>query len=273
MMNSMPKISVIMGIYNCAETLREAVMCIVNQTYTEWELILCDDGSADGTYKLACELQAEYPSRIIVLKNEKNCGLNHTLNRCLKIARGEFIARMDGDDLCSPNRFAVELQAFDEYPEIAIVSTAMEFFDETGVWGIIRHPEFVVKEDFFRGSPFCHAPCMVRKEAFDRVNGYSEEEKLLRVEDYHLWMKMYEAGFRGMNIQEPYYQMRDDRNAFSRRKFKFRVNEAYVKALAVKKLGLPKYGYVYALRPILVGMLPESIYKKLHKMKLNKKKV
>lgn len=267
----MPKISVIMGVYNCAATLEEAVMCIVNQTYTDWELIMCEDGSTDETYAVAEQLQNRYPNKIVLLKNEQNCGLNHTLNRCLSVAKGEFIARMDGDDLCSSDRFEEELKAFAEHPEIDIVSTSMEFFDETGVWGEIHHPEFVEKKDFLNGSPFCHAPCLVRKKAFDQVQGYSEAERLLRVEDYHLWVKMYAVGFHGMNLQKPYYQMRDDRNAFGRRKFKYRLNEAYVKCLAVKKLGLPVTGYVKALRPILVGLLPEPVYRMLHKKRLSQK--
>ena len=264
----MALISVIMGIYNCADTLREAVLCIVNQTVSDWELILCDDGSTDGTYAEAERLQQEYPEKIILLKNDHNHGLNYTLNRCLQEAKGAYIARMDGDDRCSPERFAAELQAFREHPEIDIVSTAMEFFDETGVWGIIRHPEYVEKKDFLYGSPFCHAPCMVKKKAFDRVKGYSEAKKLLRVEDYHLWVKMYAAGYKGMNLQEPYYQMRDDRNAMGRRKFRYRLNEAFVKTAAIRRLHLPKTGYLQVLRPILVGMLPAPVYRVLHRKRL-----
>ena len=93
----------------------------------------------------------------------------------------------------------------------------------------------------------------------------------MRVEDYHLWMKMMEAGFKGKNIQKCLYQMRDDRNAFSRRKFRYRLNEAYVRCLAVKHLKLPFYGYIYALRPLAVGMLPPAVYKFLHKKRLGKK--
>lgn len=267
----MKKISVIMGIYNCEETLEEAVECILKQTYPNWELILCDDGSTDNTYSLAKAYVEVYPSKIKLLRNECNRGLNYTLNRCLREAAGEYIARMDADDCCSPNRFEVELTAMEANPKIAIVSTDMVFFDESGIWGRISHPDYPQAQDFVHGSPFCHAPCMVRKEAYDAVGGYSVDKLLLRVEDYHLWMKMYCAGYRGENIHQPLYQMRDDRNAYGRRKFRYRVNEAYVKALSVKKLKLPVWNYVYALRPILVGMLPEWLYDKLHKHRLGDK--
>ncbi len=266
---NVPQISVIMGICNCADTLPYAIDSILNQTVRDWELILCDDGSADATFQVAQTYAVRYPGQILLMKNERNMGLNHTLNRCLSQARGAYIARMDGDDLCHPSRFARELEVLEREPEVAIVSTAMTFFDETGEWGKICHSEYPQNRDFLHGSPFCHAPCMVRREAYLAVDGYTEEKRLLRVEDYHLWLKMYGAGYRGKNIQEPLYQMRDDRNAYGRRKFRYRLNEAYVRALVVKELKLPLWGYVYCLRPVLVGLLPRGVYDMLHKRKLH----
>lgn len=264
----MPEISVLMGIYNCARTLSEAIDCILAQTYADWELILCDDGSIDDTYQIAGMYAAQYPDKIRLLRNESNRGLNYTLNRCLYASSGKYIARMDGDDRCSPNRFEIEMAVLKTEPEIAIVSTDMEFFDESGVWGRISHPEYPQDQDFVHGSPFCHAPCMVRREAYERVGGYSVEKRLLRVEDYHLWLKMYTAGFKGKNIRQALYQMRDDRNAYNRRKFRYRMNEAYVRGLAVKKLKLPAQNYLYMLRPICVGLMPNFLYDFLHKRRL-----
>ena len=267
-----PKISVLMGIYNCAGTLPEAIDCILAQTVTDWELILCEDGSKDDTYAVAEGYRQTYPDRIVLLKNEKNMGLNYTLNRCLAEARGEFVARMDGDDLCSPDRFEKELAALEAHPEMAVVSTGMTYFDETGTWGACHPKPLPQKEDFLRGTPFCHAPCMARRAAVQSVGGYTDDPKFLRVEDYDLWIKLYAAGFKGMNLEEPLYQMRDDRNAFSRRKFRYRINESRVICKAVRSLKLPVRNYVRALRPILVGLLPSWLYKKLHKARLGSEK-
>lgn len=260
-----------MGIYNCGDTLSEAIECIVHQTFADWELIMCDDGSNDDTYEIAISYKEKYPEKIIVLQNEKNRGLNYTLNKCLKQAKGKYIARMDGDDRCDKERFAIEINVLEKEPEIAIVSTDMEFFDESGVWGKISHPEYPVPEDFVKESPFCHAPCMVKREAYMKVKGYSVSDKLLRVEDYHLWIKMYKCGYRGKNIHKCLYQMRDDRNAYSRRSFKNRLNEYYVKRLAIRTFRLKKWNYLLALRPIIVGLLPNCVYDKLHKGRLAKK--
>ncbi len=265
-----PLISVIMGIYNCAGTLSEALDSLLSQTIQDFEVILCDDGSTDKTYEVARQYQEAHPGKFVLLQNGKNEGLNHTLNVCLKVAQGKYIARMDGDDRCPSDRFEKELKVLEENPSIAIVSSDMRHFDETGTWGMISHPTDPELKDFLHGTPFCHAPCMVRKEAYDAVDGYTEDKRLLRVEDYNLWMKMYQKGFRGRNIHEPLYEMRDDRNAYSRRKFKYRLNEAHAINLAVKNLKLPVYGYAYALRPILVGLLPKKLYDSLHKKRLQK---
>ena len=141
-------ISVIMGVYNCASTLDGAVNCIINQTYPKWELIMCDDASTDDTYTVAKKYAQMYPDKISLLRNKKNHGLNYTLNKCLKSARGEFIARVDGDDLCSRERFAQEIEVFKKEPEISIVSTGMQYFDESGVWGKVLKKEYPDKTVF-----------------------------------------------------------------------------------------------------------------------------
>lgn len=264
------RISVIMGVYNCADTLDGALCSLMQQTYTDWNLILCDDGSTDNTLAVALAWQEKDPTRFLVLKNETNKGLNYTLNKCLSYANGEYIARMDGDDLCDPTRFEKEVAVLDGHGEYGFVSTPMILFDENGAWGCDWGMEKPQRIDLVKSRPFCHAACMVRREALLKVGGYTDEKRFLRVEDLHLWLKLYEKGYLGYNIQEPLYQMRDDRAAYKRRKFKYRLNEAYVKYLTVKLLGFPFYYTVYAVRPILTGLLPGFVYKWLHRRSLGK---
>lgn len=264
------KVSVIIGIYNCAPTLQEALNSLYAQTFQDFEIILCDDGSKDETWKIAYKNQGQH-SNITLLRNDKNMGLNFTLNRCLSVASGQYIARMDGDDISMPSRFEQEVSYLDTHPNTAIVSSAMIYFDDNGIYQNSRHVISDPKpKDFINGTPFSHPACMVRKEAYDAVGGYSVDEKLLRVEDYHLWFKLYAAGYRGHNISEPLYKFRDDRNAVARRTFRNRINEAYVRHIGFKMLGLPWYYQIYALRPLLVGLLPRPIYIYLHKRKLGR---
>ena len=118
------KVSVLMGIYNCAKTLPQAVAAIQKQTYSNWELILCDDGSTDDTYEIAQRLAAS-DARLTLLRNVQNLGLNKTLNNCLAVATGEYIARMDGDDDCLPDRFEKQINVLEKYSEFQITSTPM----------------------------------------------------------------------------------------------------------------------------------------------------
>ncbi len=264
-MNKTPQISVIMGIYNCADTLQEALDSLYAQTFQDFEIILCDDGSKDATYDLALK-NTESHKNIVLLKNEQNLGLNATLNKCLKAAKGNYIARMDGDDISTPDRFEKEYSFLESHPEYAIVSCPMIFFDEDGEFKRGNKPAHEPQKDcFIYGIPFSHAPCLVRKEAYEAVEGYSVAKNLLRVEDYHLWYKMYLQGYKGYNLGECLYMMRDDKNAYKRRTFRNRLNESYVKYLITKNFKLNPINYIYCLRPILVGLLPNWLYNKLHR--------
>ncbi len=88
-----PKVSIIMGIYNCESTLEEAIESIINQTYENWELIMCDDCSSDGTFEVAKKYKDKYPNKIKLIKNEKNITLGPTLNRCMEYVEGKYICK------------------------------------------------------------------------------------------------------------------------------------------------------------------------------------
>jgi glycosyltransferase EpsE len=105
---------------------------------------------------------------------------------------------------------------------------------------------------------------MIRKSVVDEVNGYTESDFLLRVEDYHLWCKIYARGYEGYNIQEPLYKWRDDNDAYKRRTLKNRLNEVYARFVGFKMLKLPFYYYIFCIRPILVYLLPRPIYHYFH---------
>ena len=265
-------ISIIMGIYNCADTLTEALDSIANQTYTDWELIMCDDGSSDKTYEAAEKYIQEHSEyKIKLLRHKKNKGLNQTLNDFLKVASGEYIGRMDADDISLPTRFEKEIAEFKKDPNLSVVSCPMIYFDENGEWGVGKcDNNYPQKGDLVFGTVHAHAPCLIKREAIRAVKGYSVGKRLLRVEDWHLWIKIYASGRYGKNLEEPLYKMRDDQKATKRRKFRYRLNEAYMSRLAVSTFNLPKVMYLYSLRPIAVGMLPTALYNYLHKRKMNR---
>ena len=249
-----------MGIYNCGAYLDEAILTILNQTYGNWELILCDDGSSDDTLAIAQRYAAQ-DERIVLLRNESNLGLNKTLNKCLAAATGDIIARMDGDDLCLPERFEKELAFLDAHPEYAVVSCPMILFDENGDYREEKAIEKPSKVDVICGSPICHAPSMMRKDALLAVNGYTDEEYAIRVEDVDLWIKFYCAGYKAYNLQFPLYKMRNDREAYSRRKYKYRINSVRVRHMGCKVLKLPIKYYFISSMPMVIGLLPGRLRK------------
>lgn len=262
----MPKVSVLMGVYNCADTVKKSIDSIVAQSFTDWEFIICDDGSKDNTYAVVAEYAKKEP-RIKLIKNDGNRGLSFTLNHCLKEADGVYCARMDGDDLCDPSRFEKQVNFLDEHPEYAFVSTRMTRFDENGTYDIPAPIESYspTKMDFVKSSPFCHAPVMIRHSAYSAVNGYRDIPQTLGDEDYDLWFRLYAKGFKGYILQEPLYHMFDGREAAKRRTFKRRLNEAWVRKEGYRALGIPLPLRLYVLKPIIIGLIPKKIYCILHR--------
>lgn len=270
----MPKVSVIMGVYNCEKTINESIDSILSQTFDDWEFVICDDGSTDDTYSIIVEYASNFPEKFVILKNKENMGLNHTLNRCLKESNGEYIARMDGDDISLPDRFEKEVDFLDKHSEYSIVSTPMIFFDENGDWGKNVAIEKPTKHDFIRHSPIhCHAPCMIRKSAYFDVGGYTEDERMLRCEDVNLWYKLYSQNHIGYNLNEPLYKMRDDKNALRRRSFKSRMNFVYTTYVGFRLFEFPTYMYIYVgiefFENLIKSIMPKRLYLYFHKKSVN----
>jgi glycosyltransferase EpsE len=271
-MNNTPLISIIMGIYNCADTLEEAIQSIISQTYKNWELIMCDDGSRDDTFIIAQKYVDLYPNKIILLKNQNNLGLNKTLNKCLAVAKGEFIARMDGDDLSCTERLEKEFKFLNNHPEFALVSSPMIYFDENGEWGRGHAiPEPQIRDFVFHAPCFCHAPVMIRKSVYDAVGGYTEDIAFLRFEDCNLWYKIYAAGFKGANLLEPLYSMRDDQTAYKRRTVSTRLKAIYVQWRGFRLVNMKWYYYPMLIKDLLKGVIlsimPQKLYLYLHHKK------
>ena len=261
----MARVTVIIGIYNCATTLVEALDSLYTQTFQDFKIVLCEDGSSDNTYQVAEEYALKHDN-ILLLRNEKNLGLNVTLNRCLEHVDTEYVARMDGDDISLPTRFEKEVKFLDGHPEFAFVSSPMIYFDDRGDFRVGKATPEPRKEAFLYGRTFCHAPVMIRHEAYKAVGGYSVSKYLLRVEDQHLWLKLYKNGFRGYNLSEPLYKMRDDKNASRRRNFLNRRNEIYLKLLVCREFNLSWWHYPESVMiPMAKWLMPRWLYERYHK--------
>lgn len=265
-------ISVLMGIYNIPskEVLEKSIDSILNQTYSNIEFIIIDDGSTNNTFKWAKEI-ADKDSRIVLLQNKENIGLTKTLNKCLKYAHGEYIARMDGDDYCDLQRFEKQVKFLKDHPEYDLVGCNLANFDENGIWGERIVPEIVDKKDFLFTSPVPHPTLLTYKRCFNLVNGYRETWKTNRNEDYDLFMRMFASGIRMYNMQEKLYYYREDKNCYSKRKYKYRICEMFVRAKGFWQLKLYPIGIPYVIKPLIIGLVPQMILRKMRNRKKEEK--
>ena len=230
-----------MGIYNCEQTLPQAIDSILEQTYTNWELIMCDDGSTDNTYAVAKQYADQYPQKIILLRNEKNMKLSYTLNRCLEAATGELIARMDGDDISHRDRLQIQVNYLSKRLDVDLVGTAMQRFDENGFHSVM-HPVPAPDQWTLRHrTPFFHATIMTYKRIYDALDGYTVAERAIRTEDRDLWFRFYKAGFYGKNIDEVLYYVRENRETILRRSAKSRFQSLQTTTWGFQLLGFPKW--------------------------------
>ena len=186
----MPKVSVIMGIYNGASSMDDAIVSICNQKYTDWEMILCDDCSTDNTVEKA-QQWCQKDKRIHLIYNDHNMGLAATLNHCLQYATGEYIARMDDDDISYSERFCRQVDFLDHNHKYAFVSSIVDCYDGKEIVRnhFLRKAE-PQKRDFLSGTQFVHPATMFRKECLGAVHGYRVERVTRRVEDYDLFMRL-----------------------------------------------------------------------------------
>lgn len=265
MHNHNPRVSVIMGIYNCEDTLSESIESILNQTYNDWEFIICDDASTDNSFMIASHYALQYPNKIKVFRNERNLKLAATLNKCLEIANGEYIARHDGDDISIPERFEKQVTFLDSNPEYMLVGTGMIPFDENGDIGVRLGLTEPKKEDIAINNGFMHATIMMRKEAYRNLNGYRVVTQTRRAEDFDLWIRFYAMGFKGYNLQEPLYKVREDKNAFNRREFKYYLDTAFLIYYGCRLLDLPIRYYLFIGKPILSGLTPNFLLRQYHR--------
>ncbi|KKK36635.1 glycosyl transferase family 2 [Mesobacillus campisalis] len=252
-----------MGIYNCEKTLAESIQSIQNQTYPEWELIMCDDGSIDRTMEVAQGFVNE-DARIKLIKNGQNVGLAKTLNHCLEYCTGDFIMRHDGDDIMLDQRMEKQVNYMGAH-DCDACGTGVYLFDQDGVWGTRQLVENPTKETMIMGAPFIHPTVIMKRQKLIEAGGYSDNEATRqRLEDYDLWLKFYEKGYVLRNIQEPLLYFREDKNSYQRKSRRFRLTETKTRLGACRRLNIPYSKRIFALKPLLIMLVPKSSLRKFH---------
>nr|WP_315203238.1 glycosyltransferase family A protein [uncultured Albidiferax sp.] len=185
-------ISVIMAVHNGGEYIAPAVESVLNQTHKNLELIVFDDASTDGTGDLLEELSV-LDNRLIVVRNKKNSGLAVSLNSALDIAKGDFIARMDGDDIASLDRMEKQYKFLVNNSEFVIVGSDVQCFDASiQKWKYPKTDGWCYGRMFF-SPPFAHPAVMVRRSVFFQ-NNIKYDPRFKKSQDYDLWERIHALG-------------------------------------------------------------------------------
>jgi len=260
------KVSIVMSAYNCESFLKQALDSIMNQSYTEFELILIDDASTDSTKIIIQNFAGKY-SRISAIYNDVNQGLTANLNTAISLAKGEYIARMDADDISLPSRIQKQIKFLDEHPEIDLVGSAAYDINEYGEEIQLRqspnlHDDIIALLP--KANPITHSTVMFRKESFASIGYYNEAYRT--TQDYDMWFRAAGKGLKFHNLQEILLKYRMDNNYHKRKSFKYRLYDCKLRLQGFKYINLPFYRYYYALIPIILGMLPYKLYRSIKKL-------
>lgn len=238
-----PKVTVLMSVHNGQKYLREAIESILNQTYLDFEFLIIDDGSTDGSSDI---IRSYQDGRIQLVRSVENLGLTRSLNKGLKLARGEYIARMDGDDVSLPSRLEKQVGYLDEYKNVGLVSNLFVEIDEMGEEiGLKSLPteNDEIKESLLRVNCFCHTSSMFRQKCIEAVGPYREEFKM--AQDYDLWLRIAEE-FDVANIEEPLCKVRIVNGSISNAKIsqqKYHARMAYWSGIQRQVFGEDELGY------------------------------
>ena len=263
----MPKVSVIMGTHNGGKYIRRAIESILNQSYSDFEFIICDDCSTDNVVEV---IKSFKDKRIILIGNEQQLGLAASLNRCIEFSKGEYLARMDDDDISHSDRFEKQVDFLDTHPEYAIVGCCRRTFDNRGVWNTYGIGGELSKQDIIKGKTFTHPSVIMRKVALVNSGCYTVSERTIRGQDFDLWCKMYAHGYKGYVLCDILFDYYVDRSSIKVIKPKFRINNFKTHMIWRKKMGLPRKYDIYAYKELLTILMPQKIlvaYKKRHKQK------
>lgn len=269
-MISQPVVSVIMGVYNerNRNALEDSIDSILTQTLRDIEFIIYNDGSDKSVTKHLLEITgwdekkqlSNRDKRIVLAGKEENKGLAYSLNECISLARGKYIARMDADDISFCDRLEKQYTFLEAHAEYSWCGCSAQLFDKNGVWGTRHLPEKPTKNDYLKFSPFIHPTVMFRKCLFEERNGYLESEVTLRCEDYEIFMRLQEEGLCGYNMPEVLFAYREDKTSYNRRSMKNRINETRIRYEYFQRLGiLSPMRFLYVIRPLIGGLIPSGL--------------
>jgi len=245
-------ISVIMPVYNAARIVKRAINSILNQTYSNFEFIIINDGSSDETQTI---LSAYKDKRIRIISQE-NRGVTLSLNRGIEASKGNYLARMDADDVALPQRFAKQLEFMEKNPTVAVLGTSTKIIYPDGSFRIRKRPLTTksIKKNIIRICPFSHSSVMIRRSVLDKVGLYDTSKYV--AQDYNLWIRLLSAGYDLANLREPLliYYWEPESVTRSRTRTKRIKQQLHSRIEAIKLLNLGYSAYLNLIPVVALSL-------------------
>jgi glycosyltransferase involved in cell wall biosynthesis len=200
-----PVVSILMPVYNAERYLDDAIQSIFAQTLNDFELIVIDDASTDGSLNI---LNSYADIRLLVVQHKSNTGIVDALNNGLKEARGEYVARIDADDIAHPERLQIQLDYLNKHPQVGMVGSWIRGFGDVRREYIHRYPitDDHIKASLLFESPFAHPAVMIRRAALEKLDQYYSPD-FPYVEDWELWTRLIRSA-EASNIPMPLLKYR-----------------------------------------------------------------
>ncbi len=256
----MNKITVLMCEHNTyLPHLKLSVESILSQTYANFDFIIVVDTTFDENLSYLTSLT---DSRISIIKNISNIGLAASLNNAISSIETDYIVRMDTDDISHSDRISEQLKFIEDHPQYAIVSCSYNTFDDNGIYNKSSFHGEVTLKHLIKSNMFSHPGMILNTKILKEINGYPLFQ---RAQDYAMIFELYSCGYKGCVMEQILLDYRMDSSGYKKKKFKFRVLEYKIRSFYYKKLRVEFIYRVYKFKPIFIGLIPNCIYKLLHK--------
>jgi glycosyltransferase involved in cell wall biosynthesis len=265
-MKTNPLISVLLSVHNADAYIKDAIDSITEQSYTNWELIIIDDGSTD----LTPTLLQQYNHPKIKIISQKNKGLTASLNRAASMANGELLARQDADDLSHKDRFKLQVEQFLSNKEIILVSSKTAWIDSHNKLIDFRDVAInrsqAIKKMSDLTNPYVHGSLMFKKTAFDAISGYNEN--LSTSQDFDLIVRMSSLEKEFAAVSKTLYYLRVHRNTITAKKWIKQIFNTMKCARMINHFHPNRITYrtrlIFIIKKMITGFLsiynPEFIY-------------
>lgn len=253
--NAAPRVSVLLASYNSEQFIEACIESVLAQTFCDFEFIIIDDASTDGSFALLQEV-GRHDSRVRVIRNKYNLGLGASLAQGVEIARGDYVIRIDADDLCFPDRLDRQVRFLDEYPDVDVLGGAAVEINAEGKTGRVRRMP-ITHEKIIQNiwaCPFIHPTVAFRRKRILAVGNYNAT--LRRRQDYELWFRCARQGLRFANLQDPLIYYRFDADTHRRQPLRLALQQARIGLEGCRMLGLPWWQRVGVMLPVWRAVLP-----------------